>query len=364
MRHAHTALLFIALLLARCGRHPHPASVWVQAERGTIHIQTDLFASMDKVVEWPNNAAPVQRSNAVIGGIARNGIYMQAPSRARFPVFVHPSARLSTWFALLPASWEGSTDGAEFRVSVVTEDAEDVVMLGATTLNPRVWGKDRAWFLREYDLSPWVGSRILVELAVDPGPAGDSYRDWCIWGDPVVVSPPFATPPTTPEEVSLLIESGALRLDWSLATAGALPATADSSLDLAGVRREGVHARPPWELALNIVPGSRARFTASLGMAESCWTKSDGVMYRILAQAPGQAPVTLFEYLLNPKVNRCDRAWVDIMVDVSQFSDRPVVLTLATTGGPADHLYCDSVVLAHPRIIAARYHPTTSARQQ
>ncbi|MBN1424313.1 hypothetical protein JXA88_07145 [Candidatus Fermentibacteria bacterium] len=357
MQRANQTLLAAVLLFAQCGRHTPPASPWAQAQRGVVHVQADFLSSLDTALIDPGNAGPVQHSKVMINGQTRDGIYMQAPAQARFPVFVHPGSRVSAWCAMLPKSWDGSTDGAEFRISVIASDTQDSVLLGVTSLNPMRREEDRAWFLREHDLSPWVGSTVLIELAVAPGPAGDSYRDWCIWGEPVVFSPPLALPRDTMERVSRQLESAAMSVDWCFVSTRALHATPDSSqltssLTLGGLTREGLYAHPPWSRSAIVTPGPRARLVTSLGMVESCWSRSDGVMFRVLAETSEQAPITLFEYMLHPRANRCDRAWVDISVDLSRFSGSPVRLTLATTAGWGNHLLCDSVVYGLPRVVS------------
>lgn len=356
MRHAN--LILIALVVLNCRRPPEEQSPWALARKGVRHIQADLTSSLDRALVPPEgNAAPPQRSTARIGGIGRSGIYMQAPCRARFPVFVHSGGLLVAWPALMPAAWVGSTDGAEFRVSVV-RGGQDSVFLGSVVLNPRVRESDRRWARVEYPLQPWAGSKVEIELAVDPGQAGDTYQDWCFWGEPVVCAPPLVPPHRSPRDLDRAIEEGVVQVDWDFTEArgaavspgGSPPQT--SAFALADVRREGLYAHPPWAIASTVVPGPRARFTTSLGMVESCQDQSDGVMIRVVAQAVGDVPMTLFEYWLSPRANLCDRRWIDIEVPLIDYAFRPVTITVETSAGPLDNYDYDSVTLGSPRIVS------------
>jgi len=359
MRHANIILLCAALI--QCSRQPAEISPWAHAQRGTAHLQADLTSLLDTAAVPPGNAAPLQHSTVRIQGVARAGIYMQAPSRARFRVFVHPEARLSAWVAMIPGCWAGSTDGAEFRVSVISYDLQDSVCLGSIRLDPRTREQDRRWVALEHYLLPWAGSMVFIELAIDSGPTGDTYQDWCIWGEPVVFSPPLPPPDETPREVDRRIGEGTMRLDWCFTSTRMIPASQPgevspanltSAFTLDGVRREGLYAHPPWSLSHTVIPGPRARLVASMGMVESCWEQSDGVLVRVRAEAADRMPAILFEYWLCPRANRCDRRWVDIAVDLSRFVGEPLTLTLETSPGPIGDLSCDSVTLGSPRIVS------------
>jgi hypothetical protein len=200
----------------------------------------------------------------------------------------------------------------------------------------------------------------LIELAIEPGPAGDTYQDWGIWGEPVVYAPSLPPPETTPEEIEQLIEEGTMQLDWCFTSTRAIglpgqgqsPVYLTSAFSLDGVLREGLYAHPPWSISQTITPGPRPRFVTSLGMVPSCWEQSDGVLFSLRAETAGTAATTLFEYWLSPRANRCDRGWVDIAVDLSQFAGKPLTLTLVTSAGPLDDLTCDSVTLGSPQVIS------------
>ncbi len=361
MRYAN--LLLFAVLSAQCSRQPASPSPWGLAQRGHAHIQADLTALLDEaVLPSSGNVAPPQRSNIRIKGIGRAGIYMPAPARARFQVFVPPEGRFAAWFAMMPSAWAGSTDGAEFHVSVIGNAPDDSVLLFSTQLNPRVREDDQNWHYLDVALAPWAGSTIMLELQVGPGPSGDSYRDWCMWGEPVVFGPPPMAPALSHDDLDRLLADGLLRLDWCFTATRALPpieepdlafvAPLTSAFPLDGVEREGLYAHPPWSVTRTLVPGPRARLVASLGMVESCWQQSNGAMCIVRAGAPGGPQTTLFEYWLCPRANRCDRRWVDIAVDLGRFAGRPVRLSLETTSGPSSDLICDSVVWGSPRVVS------------
>ncbi len=358
MRYANLALL---VFLVRCGSASLDRSPWELAQHGTVHVDADLTSALDgAILPSPGEDVAPQSSKVRIEGVTRAGIYMQTPCRARFWVFVHPGARFLAWAAMLPQAWNGSSDGALFCVSILGPGTADSVLVDSLRVNPRVNDADRRWFRREVPLSPWAGQHVLIELAVWPGEQGDSFQDWCIWGEPVVFSPPISPPHLTPRSVNRALAQGELRLDWCFTSARRLDASGvpeenprtTTAVTLDGAREDGLYAHPPWSLSHTFTPGPRARLVTALGMVEECWEQSDGVTMRVRAQRFGEQPRTVFQYWLSPRANRCDRRWVNVEVDLSPYVGSPVTVTLETTAGPADDLTCDSAAWASPRVVS------------
>ena len=74
----------------------------------------------------------------------------------------------------------GPTDGAEFRVDLLTE-AGGRVNLHRRLLQPVQNPADRSIVPFHLDLPP--GNRRRIELVIDPGPGGNAASDWTFWSD-------------------------------------------------------------------------------------------------------------------------------------------------------------------------------------
>jgi hypothetical protein len=88
--------------------------------------------------------------------------------------------------AVHPAVWtEWRSDGAVFQVRV--SEAGKTTTVFSKMLNPVHVSLDRRWNDVVIDLQAFGGKTVDVLFDALPGPAGDDYADWCLWGEPRVV---------------------------------------------------------------------------------------------------------------------------------------------------------------------------------
>jgi len=356
-------MFFIISVSVACNRTREDATPLQMAKTGLRHIQADFVKALSPE-SWTTeeNADVVESCTISINGISRSGIYMQAPGICRFNIFVHRGAVFTTWVAMTPKAWNGSSDGVLFTVSATSTDPPDTVLLSRLRLDPMNIPLHRNWFRLDGSLAPWTGKVVSLELRSSPGDAGDSFQDWCVWGEPTVHSPPLSYGMVTLESVSEEIGLGEQQLDLSFVATRVLgsPATPGhhaqplmtTSLELNHLKREGLYAHPPWAVSRLVTIGPRPKMVTSLGLIEKCWTSSNGVDFGIEIERPDASPSVLFEYWLCPQVNACDRGWVDIAIDLSRFVGETVKITLTTRGGYRGNLTCDSAAWANPIVVS------------
>ena len=99
--------------------------------------------------------------------------------------------RFCSRIALHPLVWAlGGADGAEFALEVRPVDSAraggDVRRVWTAFVDPVHHPEQRAWLSVEVDLSEFAGRTVDLTLRNGPGPDGNDYGDWCLWGDPVL----------------------------------------------------------------------------------------------------------------------------------------------------------------------------------
>lgn len=113
-----------------------------------------------------------------------------------------------------------------------------------------------------------------------------------------------------------------------------------STLDatIAGVTRRAILTRGSSRLVFAVAVPERAAFDARIGVPEDVWAiPSSGVLFRVLIQAQhAEGPVQFYAKHLNPNVNRTDREWHDVRVDLSRFAGQTVRLFLNTNFTPPE----------------------------
>lgn len=154
----------------------------------TLRLDRDLLrATVEKEVD-----AYVDLTSATIRGEVREVLFMHPPhGSGRTAVQFHLSALpeapvLSFGVALLEAAWNGSGDGVDFQVEVVTGSQRTVIW--QRYLDPKQRPVDRGWNDARVDLSPFVGQRIDLRLSTGSGPLGDGTTDWAVWSSPLILS--------------------------------------------------------------------------------------------------------------------------------------------------------------------------------
>jgi len=125
------------------------------------------------------------------------------------------------------------------------------------------------------------------------------------------------------------------------------------TFDIDGDRRDVLFVHPPSDVGYSLTLPAGAVLHTALALRPATWTKDkgDGVRFEIRIEDAGQHHTVLSRYL-DPKNNPADRRWEPVRVDLSAFAGRAIVLTFATTGGPAGNINYDWAGFSDPTIEA------------
>ncbi len=130
----------------------------------------------------PNLKTPI-----AVGEEVKDSVWMNSTAIVVFdkvplgdnPVFL-------TSVAIHPAVWpDMAGDGAVFRVEIVDGGKTSTVLEKA--INPAHVTADRRWNDLAADLSQFKNKTVTIVFTTLPGPKGNEYADWCIWGAPRIV---------------------------------------------------------------------------------------------------------------------------------------------------------------------------------
>lgn len=126
---------------------------------------------------------------------------------------------------------------------------------------------------------------------------------------------------------------------------------------LAGVRKQGILARPSSRITWDITVPEGAMLETAYGMREDSWDKpgADGAQFRI-AVAGGGEYEELARHYVNPSAVRSDRRWQTVSLDLSRFGGRVVRIIFSTDPGPpsSTNTAYDYCVWAEPRVVSGR----------
>jgi tetratricopeptide (TPR) repeat protein len=110
----------------------------------------------------------------------RPTLFMHPPSLVTYTLSL-PSQPMVLRFdmGMDPQAHDWPGDGVTFEVLV---NGERLFLEHLDKVDAR-----QGWHRRTLDLAPWTGQSIALNLAVTPGPRGDTTGDWAGWGEPQVV---------------------------------------------------------------------------------------------------------------------------------------------------------------------------------
>lgn len=123
------------------------------------------------------------------------------------------------------------------------------------------------------------------------------------------------------------------------------------TFDLGGDRRDVLFVHPPSDIAYSLTLPAGAVLHTALALRPAAWTaeQGDGVRFEIWVEDQGERHAVFSRYL-DPKRNPAHRRWEPVSVDLAAFAGRPIVLTFATTGGPAGNVDFDWAGFSDPTI--------------
>jgi hypothetical protein len=167
----------------------------------------------------------------------------------------------------------------------------------------------------------------------------------------------------------LLVRAGrTLRVDIDLAAAfstaekrSSLPdagkAFGIEPVTLAGVRRQGILARPTSRITWAVTVPEGAMLETAYGMREDSWDKpgSNGAQFRI-GIASGSTYEELARHYVNPRAVRSDRKWQNVVLDLSRYAGRAVRIVFSTEPGPPPGASAvdEACVWSDPRVVSGR----------
>ena len=139
-------------------------------------------ARLDHVKDHPNLGVDI-----TVDGVSRRTVWIDAPTAITFrQVLLGAHPVFQAFVAIHPAVWGlGDADGAVFQVDVVAHG--EAVRVAETAVDPFAHPEQKTWTAVTADLSRFAGQQVDLVLSNDPGPAGNDYADWCLWGDPELI---------------------------------------------------------------------------------------------------------------------------------------------------------------------------------
>ena len=158
-----------------------------QVPGGVSLVSTEALqgAVLDHVKDHPNLGVDVS-----VNGIKKNSVWIDPPTTLTYSnlsLGAHPAFQV--FVAIHPYIYDDvNADGAEFRVDVRT--GGQTKRLASIYINPSADRGRRKWTPMKVDLALYAGKTVDLILSNSPGPAGNDYADWCIWGDPRLTNGP------------------------------------------------------------------------------------------------------------------------------------------------------------------------------
>lgn len=109
-----------------------------------------------------------------------------------------------------------------------------------------------------------------------------------------------------------------------------------TSAAIGGITKRALLARASTRIVFSLTVPDRAELHVSLGVSEDAWKiPSDGILFRILiGDRPENATAQYHARHLNPFLNRLDRGWQDVTIDLSGFAGKTIRLYLNTNFAP------------------------------
>lgn len=97
-----------------------------------------------------------------------------------------PNPILLVSIGIHPHVWpENNSDGAVFRFDV--SNGPNSVTVMNRFLDPTHVPAERRWNDLTADLGQFKNESVTISIKSLPGPAGNDYADWCLWGEPRIV---------------------------------------------------------------------------------------------------------------------------------------------------------------------------------
>ena len=125
---------------------------------------------------------------------------------------------------------------------------------------------------------------------------------------------------------------------------------------LAGTTHPSILVTETSRLVYTVPVPDAASLLVSVGLAEEAWTtEGDGVLFRILINAPGQRDQReVLRRVVAPFGNPADRGWHDVEVDLSSYAGRTIDVFFNTNASlpGADDRRGDLALWGAPRIVA------------
>ena len=114
--------------------------------------------------------------------------------------------------------------------------------------------------------------------------------------------------------------------------AGSVSSIVDA--DLNGERKKAIATIPPTRFIWKVRVPEDGWLSVSVGVQPEAWTQEGDGIYFKAGVSDGRAYEDLFTQHLNPFVNKGDRRWIPVMVDLSAYSGEEVEVIFNTLSGP------------------------------
>jgi hypothetical protein len=147
----------------------------------------DLLVALPRASYQIHDASYFKTCDCAVADQKRAGFYLHPAGRITFPP-VHLGARpaLSFWIAVDESTWNQSSDGVEFVVSVTRANTAGAVVF-RRHVDPANHREDRRWIEGRFSLKAFANQDVQVSLATEAGASQNFNFDWAIWAEPKIV---------------------------------------------------------------------------------------------------------------------------------------------------------------------------------
>lgn len=132
------------------------------------------------------------------------------------------------------------------------------------------------------------------------------------------------------------VEDLTQRLDAAVERRPAAESFSIVDATIGGVTKRAIRATQSSRVVFSVTVPRDASLETWIGVPEDVWPlASTGMLFRVLIQEPSaEGPYQAYAKHLNPHLNRTDRAWHQVTVDLSRFAGATIRLFLNTNFTP------------------------------
>ena len=131
---------------------------------------------------------PHLKTPIMVGGVTKDVVWEGIGAEVTYTgLKVSPGARFLAFLAMHPVVVANPGTRGKLFVAYV-DDGKGRREIGRRLLDPNARAADARWVSIVMPLGVSRVSTITLTLAVLPGPDGGTFGDWCLWGEPTILT--------------------------------------------------------------------------------------------------------------------------------------------------------------------------------